>query len=121
MHVLLDACMPLPNTVNCEHNPKHYCSFIQTDIEISREEDFARILQMEEEFIQQMCEELIRVKPDLIITEKGISGKCDQLSGCKIFSGAWGVCHLPDFFHFRPGPALPDESQHYCYSPGKEN
>lgn len=45
----------------------------QTDIEITREEDFNRILQMEEEFIQQMCEHLIRVKPDLIITEKGIS------------------------------------------------
>ncbi|XP_048369815.1 T-complex protein 1 subunit gamma [Sphaerodactylus townsendi] len=45
----------------------------QTDIEITREEDFARILQMEEEFVQQICEHLIRVKPDLIITEKGIS------------------------------------------------
>lgn len=45
----------------------------QTEIEITREEDFNRILQMEEEFIQQMCEHLIRIKPDLIITEKGIS------------------------------------------------
>ncbi|NWV11718.1 TCPG protein, partial [Ptilonorhynchus violaceus] len=45
----------------------------QTDIEITREEDFARILQMEEEYIQQMCEDLIRVKPDLVITEKGVS------------------------------------------------
>lgn len=47
---------------------------IQTDIEITREEDFARILQMEEEYIQQICEDLMRVKPDLVITEKGISG-----------------------------------------------
>lgn len=47
---------------------------MQTDIEITREEDFARILQMEEEYIQQMCEDLVRVKPDLVITEKGISG-----------------------------------------------
>ncbi|OXB75058.1 UNVERIFIED_CONTAM: hypothetical protein H355_015419, partial [Colinus virginianus] len=46
----------------------------QTDIEITREEDFARILQMEEEYIQQICEDLMRVKPDLVITEKGISG-----------------------------------------------
>ncbi|EPQ09822.1 T-complex protein 1 subunit gamma [Myotis brandtii] len=37
----------------------------QTDIEIMREEDFTRILQMEEEYIQQVCED--------IITEKGIS------------------------------------------------
>ncbi|KAJ8273538.1 hypothetical protein GJAV_G00102750 [Gymnothorax javanicus] len=45
----------------------------QTDIEISREEDFARILQMEEEYIQQICEDIIRLKPDLVFTEKGIS------------------------------------------------
>ncbi|XP_064201683.1 T-complex protein 1 subunit gamma [Anguilla rostrata] len=45
----------------------------QTDIEITREEDFARILQMEEEYIQHLCEEIICLKPDLIFTEKGIS------------------------------------------------
>lgn len=48
---------------------------LQTDIEISKEEDFARILQMEEEYIQQICEDIIRLKPDLIFTEKGISGR----------------------------------------------
>ncbi len=46
----------------------------QTDIEITREEDFARILQMEEEYIQQICEDIIRLKPDLVFTEKGVSG-----------------------------------------------
>ncbi|XP_041037590.1 T-complex protein 1 subunit gamma [Carcharodon carcharias] len=45
----------------------------QTDIEITREEDFTRILQMEEEYIQQICEDVIRFKPDLLFTEKGIS------------------------------------------------
>ncbi|XP_043539910.1 T-complex protein 1 subunit gamma [Chiloscyllium plagiosum] len=45
----------------------------QTDIEITREEDFTRILQMEEEYIQQICEDVIRLKPNLIFTEKGIS------------------------------------------------
>ncbi|XP_006641790.1 T-complex protein 1 subunit gamma [Lepisosteus oculatus] len=45
----------------------------QTDIEITREEDFARILQLEEEYIQQICEDIIRLKPDVVFTEKGIS------------------------------------------------
>lgn len=45
----------------------------QTDIEITREEDFTRILQMEEEYIQQLCEDIIQLKPDVVITEKGIS------------------------------------------------
>ena len=47
----------------------------QTDIEITREEDFTRILQMEEEYIQQLCEDIIQLKPDVVITEKGISGR----------------------------------------------
>lgn len=50
-----------------------YCS-PQTDIEITKEEDFAKILKMEEEYIQQICEDIIRIKPDLVFTEKGISG-----------------------------------------------
>uniref|UniRef100_UPI00398F8B96 T-complex protein 1 subunit gamma n=1 Tax=Pristiophorus japonicus TaxID=55135 RepID=UPI00398F8B96 len=45
----------------------------QTDIEITREEDFTRILQMEEDYIQQICEDVIRLKPDVLFTEKGIS------------------------------------------------
>ncbi|XP_038070897.1 T-complex protein 1 subunit gamma-like [Patiria miniata] len=45
----------------------------QTSLEISREEDFTRILQLEEEYIQRVCGEIIALKPDLIITEKGVS------------------------------------------------
>jgi len=45
----------------------------QTEVEISKEEDFSRMLQIEEEEIQQMCNEIIAIKPDLVITEKGIS------------------------------------------------
>ncbi|KAI0228718.1 T-complex protein 1 subunit gamma [Lamellibrachia satsuma] len=45
----------------------------QTNIEISREEDFGQILQMEEDFIQQVCSDIITLKPDLVITEKGVS------------------------------------------------
>jgi len=45
----------------------------QTNIEISKEEDFAKILQLEEEMVQSMCADVLRVKPDLVITEKGVS------------------------------------------------
>ncbi|KAG8784014.1 T-complex protein 1 subunit gamma [Ceratobasidium sp. 428] len=45
----------------------------QTNIEISKEEDWARILEIEEEQIKRMCERLIEFKPDLVITEKGVS------------------------------------------------
>ncbi|OTF83829.1 T-complex protein 1 subunit gamma-like protein [Euroglyphus maynei] len=45
----------------------------QTEIEITKEEDFARLLQIEEEFIKKICDDIIRFKPDLVITEKGVS------------------------------------------------
>jgi len=45
----------------------------QTALELFKEEDFTRVLQIEEEAIQQMCADIIRVKPDLVITEKGVS------------------------------------------------
>jgi T-complex protein 1 subunit gamma len=45
----------------------------QTNIEMSSETDFNRILQIEEEQIQQMCEKIIALKPDIVITEKGVS------------------------------------------------
>ncbi|KAG8739585.1 T-complex protein 1 subunit gamma [Ceratobasidium sp. 414] len=45
----------------------------QTNIEISKEEDWARILEIEEQQIKHMCERLIEFKPDLVIAEKGVS------------------------------------------------
>jgi T-complex protein 1 subunit gamma len=38
-----------------------------------KEDDFTRLLQIEEEFVQKMCSDIIKFKPDLLITEKGIS------------------------------------------------
>lgn len=54
-----------------------YKKVSQTDIEITRKEDFTRILQMKDECIQQLCEDIIQHRilfcDDLVITEKGIS------------------------------------------------
>lgn len=47
----------------------------QTSMELSKEEDWARAQEIEEEQVQQLCQTLISFKPDLIITEKGVSGK----------------------------------------------
>jgi T-complex protein 1 subunit gamma len=46
----------------------------QTNIEVSKEEDWNRILQIEEEQVKSMCDAIIALKPDLVITEKGVSG-----------------------------------------------
>jgi T-complex protein 1 subunit gamma len=46
----------------------------QTNIEISKEEDWNRILQIEEEQVKAMCEAIVKLEPDVVITEKGVSG-----------------------------------------------
>ena len=45
----------------------------QTNIEISKEEDWNRILQIEEEQVKAMTDAIVALKPDLVITEKGVS------------------------------------------------
>ncbi|KAJ2387144.1 T-complex protein 1 subunit gamma [Coemansia sp. RSA 2559] len=45
----------------------------QTNIEVTRESDWSRILEIEEEQIKYMCEKIAAVKPDIVITEKGVS------------------------------------------------
>lgn len=46
----------------------------QTNIEIVKEGDYTRILQIEEEYIQKMCKCIIEQgMPNIVITEKGIS------------------------------------------------
>merc|ERR1719266_2890015 len=45
----------------------------QTNIEIMKEDDFAKILQQEEAYIKRICDDILKFSPDLVITEKGVS------------------------------------------------
>lgn len=45
----------------------------QTNVEVTKEADWEKLLQQEEEEMKKVCEDIIRVKPDLVITEKGVS------------------------------------------------
>lgn len=45
----------------------------QTNIEITDEDSWNRILQIEEEQVKKMCDAILAVKPNLVITEKGVS------------------------------------------------
>jgi hypothetical protein len=38
-----------------------------------KEDDFTRILELEEQYVQKLCEDIIRIKPDVVFTEKGVS------------------------------------------------
>lgn len=50
-----------------------------TSAEISKEGEFEELLRQEEEQIQRMCADIIKFKPDLVITEKGMSDLCQHL------------------------------------------
>lgn len=59
----------------------------QTNIEISNEEDWNRILQIEEEQVKYMCEQILAVKPSVVITEKGVSDLAQHFllkGGCSV-------------------------------------
>ncbi|KAF8585785.1 T-complex protein 1 [Ramaria rubella] len=45
----------------------------QTNMEISKQEDWARAQEIEEEQVKSMCQKIMEFKPDLIFTEKGVS------------------------------------------------
>jgi T-complex protein 1 subunit gamma len=46
----------------------------QTNIEMSKEADYARISQIEEEQVKALVDRILEFKPDLVLTEKGVSG-----------------------------------------------
>jgi len=45
----------------------------QTNVEVTKEADWEKLLQQEEEEVKKICDDIIAVKPDLVITEKGVS------------------------------------------------
>lgn len=45
----------------------------QTNMEFSKEQDWQRAQDIEEEQVKELCRKILEFKPDLVITEKGVS------------------------------------------------
>lgn len=45
----------------------------QTNLELKGEADFEAVLRQEEDFIKQICDNIIKHKPDIVCTEKGVA------------------------------------------------
>jgi T-complex protein 1 subunit gamma len=45
----------------------------QTNMEITGDQDWNQLLKLEEDYVENMCNEIIAAKPDIVITEKGVS------------------------------------------------
>jgi T-complex protein 1 subunit gamma len=45
----------------------------QTNLELENEEDWAVVLQREEDYVKALCDGIAALKPDIVVTEKGVS------------------------------------------------
>lgn len=73
VHPRMRRFIEKPRIVLLDCNLEYKKGESQTNIEISNETDFTKIFEIEEKYIQQMCADIIALKPDLLITEKGVS------------------------------------------------
>ena len=55
-----------------------------TNMEFTKEEDFKRALMMEEEEVKKMCDEILKVKPDIVIHTASPNGN-DNVSARPLF------------------------------------
>jgi T-complex protein 1 subunit gamma len=60
-----------------------------TNMEFTKEDDFKKALEMEETEVCRMCEHILKVKPDVIFTEKGVSDTAQHFllknGNCSVF------------------------------------
>jgi len=62
-----------PRIIMLDCNLEYKKGESQTNMEFMQETDFRKILQLEEDYIKQICDDIIAMKPDLVLTEKGVS------------------------------------------------
>ncbi|KAJ8672040.1 hypothetical protein QAD02_003299 [Eretmocerus hayati] len=72
-HPRMRRCIKHPRIVLLDCPLEYKKGESQTNVEIMKETDFTRMLELEEKDIKRVCDHIALVKPDLVITEKGIS------------------------------------------------
>ena len=102
----------------------------QTAIELTREQDWNRVLEIEEEQVKRMCDAILAHKPDVVITEKGVSGRiripfyinvytADQVSRSRSTFPGQGQCHgSPTSKKDGQQPYCPSDRCHHCEPSG---
>lgn len=66
-----------------------------------RTQDWNTLLRMEEEYIEKMCAEIVAFHPDIVITEKGVSG------AWWLCCEAWWLCGVGGGMGWMSGWMLP--------------
>ncbi len=68
MHIVRVQRCNMPMRVFANRVPQS-----QTNVEVTKEEDWNTLLRMEEEYIENICAQIVAFHPDIVITEKGVS------------------------------------------------
>lgn len=71
--ILLDGGLEYKKGIYIGLYRVYFAGEAMTDIMLTKEEDFNAVLRIEEEAITEMCNYIVKLKPDLVVTEKGIS------------------------------------------------
>uniref|UniRef100_A0A0N5AEL6 T-complex protein 1 subunit gamma n=1 Tax=Syphacia muris TaxID=451379 RepID=A0A0N5AEL6_9BILA len=72
-HSKMSRRIEKPRVVLLDCNLEYKKGESQTSLEIMHEEDISKVLEQEEAVVRKMCDDIIRVKPDVVFTEKGVS------------------------------------------------
>jgi T-complex protein 1 subunit gamma len=72
-HAQMPRKLENPRVVLLDCNLEYKKGESMTNMEFNKEEDFKNALRMEEEEVKKMCDHIIRVNANVVITEKGIS------------------------------------------------
>eukprot|EP01133_Synstelium_polycarpum_P016669 gene16669-19808_t len=72
-HAKMRRMIRNPRIVLLDCNLEYKKGESDTTVDITNEDDFAALLRIEEEYVQRICDDIIRLKPDLVFTEKGVS------------------------------------------------
>lgn len=72
-HPKMRRCIKNPRIVLLDCPLEYKKGESQTNVELLKDTDFTKILELEEQHVKKMCQDVISVKPDVVITEKGIS------------------------------------------------
>lgn len=73
LHPDMKRCIANPRIVLLSGGLEYRKGESMTNVELMKEGDFTRMLQIEEEQVKKMCQILIGLKPDVVVAEKGIS------------------------------------------------
>ena len=72
-HAQMESTIKNPRVILLDSPLEYKKGESQTNMEMSSESDFAAALRMEEEEVKRMCDHILAFKPDVVITEKGVS------------------------------------------------